>query len=122
MIPTITQNVIPRHRNFNSWQKGSISSATTALTLGIIVIVSIAALTFFYLGQVQSTAAQGTDIQALEEKLQQLHERQRELELEGARLRSIQAIEERAYKLNLVTVDQFAYLPAQLERVVTLAP
>lgn len=90
--------------------------------MGIVVITSIAFLSFFYLGQVQSTAAQGTDVHALEEQLQQLRERQRNLELEGAQLRSIQAIEDKAKKLNLITADQFAYLLGEPERIFTLAP
>lgn len=129
MIPTITQNVTPRYKRGSvSWpkkvnfsQRGSVNPTTTALILGIIVIFSVAWLSFFYLNQVQGTAAQDTDIQALEERLQQLRERQRALELEGARLRSLQAIEERAQKLNLVTTDQFAYLPEEPIPLVTLA-
>ncbi|MFH1353666.1 MAG: hypothetical protein ABIH36_00040 [bacterium] len=118
MTPTF-QNITPRH---SVSQRGSISPTTTALTLGIVVIASIAFLSFFYLGQVQSTAARGTDVQALEEQLQQLRERQRNLELEGAQLRSIQAIEEKAFKLNLIATDQFAYLAGEPERIFTLAP
>ncbi len=128
MIPTITQNVIPRSkrsslswRKINFSQRGSINPTTTALILGIIVIVSVAWLSLFYLDQVQGTAAQDTDIQTLEERLQQLRERQRALELEGARLRSLQAIEQRVQKLNLITTDQFTYLPEELAPVVTLA-
>lgn len=115
---------MPRHlakRGYHS-QRGSINPTTTVLTLGIIVITSIAFLSFFYLGQVQSTAAQGTDIQALEEQIQQLRERQRNLELEGAQLRSIQTIEDKAQKLNLITTDQFTYLFQEPERIFTLAP
>lgn len=128
MIPTITQNVIPRSKRssisrpgVNLAQRGSITPPTTALILGIIVIVSVAWLSFFYLNQVQGTAAQDTDIQTLEERLQQLRERQRALELEGARLRSLQAIEQRAQKLNLITTGQFAYLLEELDPIVTLA-
>ncbi len=102
-------------------QRGSISAAATALSLGLIAITSLAALAFFYLGQVQSTAAQGTDINELEGRLRELRERQRELELEGARLRSIQTIEEEAKKLNLTTADQFAYMSAPPKGAVTLA-
>lgn len=128
MIPTIIQSVIPRpKRNFVSRQKvnfaqrGSITPPTTALLLGIIVIFSVAWLSFFYLNQVQGTAAQDTDIQTLEDKLQQLRERQRALELAGARLRSLQTIEQRAQKLNLITTDQFAYLPEEPDPIITLA-
>lgn len=126
MTPTF-QNVTPRYNHYSiqrglAAQRGSINPTTTALTLGIVVIASIAFLSFFYLGQVRSTAAQGTDVQALEDQLQQLRERQRNLELEGAQLRSIQTIEEKAGQLNLVTTDQFAYLAAEPDRIFTLAP
>ena len=127
MIPTIAQNVIPRSKRnsiarpgVNLAQRGSITPPTT-LILGIIVIVSVAWLSLFYLDQVQDTAAQDTDIQTLEDKLQQLRERQRALELEGARLRSLQTIEQRAQKLNLIITNQFAYLPEELAPIVTLA-
>jgi len=88
-----------------------------SMTLGIVVILTVAALSFFYLGQVQNTAGQGSDIQRLEEHLLELRERQKALELEGARLRSLQTIEQNIPQLNLVASDQVTYLPQPGDRV-----
>lgn len=73
-------------------------------------LVGVALLGFFYLQQVLGTASQGTDIQNLESRVLELNKQQRVLELQGAELRSIQAVEERVKQLNLITVDRVAYL------------
>jgi len=80
-------------------------------------IVLLAVLGFVYLQQVVGTASQGADIQALETKIDDLQETQRQLELEGAELRSIQTVEDRVQELNLVESDQVAYLAPRVERV-----
>jgi len=131
MPANIPQHVIPRHRSnhlpswklqqLNSWtnrtrslssrlQAGSINSTTLTLALTILVIIFIAFLGFFYLGQVMGTAAQSTDIQDMEERIVELREKQRELELKGAELRSIQTVEQNINQLNLVGIDKVAYL------------
>lgn len=46
-----------------------------------------------------------------------LQERQKELELEGARLRSIQTVEQQVEKLNLVASEDVAYLAADTGKV-----
>src|SRR5687768_9378906 len=109
-MTSIQQHVVPRRRSFGSYkhasastfQRGSINSTTVSITLGIIVIMAVTTLSFFYLSQVQNTASQGSDIQALEERMAELRERQRSLELEGAELRSIRTIEKNIPDLNLV--------------------
>ena len=119
MTPTITQHVVPRRRPANPvrWQRGSISSTTITITLGITVILAVTFLSFFYLGQVQDTASRGSEIQNLEEHLTKLRERQRSLELESARLRSIQTIEKRVPELNLVATNHVTYIAQPHERV-----
>lgn len=84
---------------------------------GILALMLVGALGFFYLQQVVNTASQGTDIHHLESEITNLRERQRELELEGASLRSLQAVEDRVEKLNLVTTDQVSYLAPTRSRV-----
>lgn len=135
-----TQHIIKRHSTFsnkrwyctphggwhqsicnNKWERGSISSATITLGLGLTVILVVAGLSFFYLGQVLNTAAQGTDIHVIEERISALKERQHALELEGAHLRSIQAIEQKIPELNLVKTDNVSYLNQPTERVAVLA-
>jgi len=119
------QYVVPRRRSSISsqWQilsvsqRGSINPATTTISLGIFAIIAVALLSFFYLGQVQNTASRGTDIQSLEERIIELGEQQRALELEGAKLRSIKAIEERVPTFNLVTTDHVTYMNAPVDKV-----
>jgi|GEM_PF-4330445 hypothetical protein len=132
------QNVIPRnreknsgrsygqafrkHKNFNSskWQRGSINSTTLTLVFGLVIIGGVAVLGFFYLGQVLGTASQGSDIQRLEEKVVELKEQQTEVELEGARLRSIDTIEDRVKQLNLTTTSKVTFLEVTPDKVAAL--
>lgn len=134
---SIQQQVIPRHRaghsfalgrtragswrarrtggragqHFRLWgQQGSITHSTITVTVGLIALVGLSVLGFVYLQQVFGTASQGVDIHALEQEVDQLQERQRQLELEGAELRSIQAVEDRVHELNLVPSENVAYL------------
>jgi len=91
-------------------QRGSITQATLTLSVGLLALVAIAGLGFVYLHQVFGTASQGSEIHALEAQVDTLKETQRSLELEGAELRSIQAIENRINDLKLVESDSVAYL------------
>jgi hypothetical protein len=123
MTAKIQQQVVPRRRPALSYglpssrQRGSINSTTVSITLGIFVILAVTILSFLYLRQVQNTASQGSDIQALEERMVELRERQRSLELEGGELRSIRAIEKSVPELNLVAADHVSYLAQPGERV-----
>ena len=98
-------------------QRGSVTSSTVTVAFALISLVSVALLGFLYLSQVFGTASQGGDIQSLESQVVDLKERQRELELEGAELRSIQTVEERVEQLNLVATDSVAYLAPTSDRV-----
>lgn len=136
MTPNISQHVIPRRRPRsparNQWlavsrfrraaasgrwaaglparQRGSINSAALGVALGVIGIMAVAALSFVYLGQVLTTASQGTNVQDLEKSISELRQKQQQLELEGASLRSIQTVEQRVQQLNLTTADKVTYL------------
>lgn len=92
------------------------------LVFALLVLISVGMLGFFYLSQVFGTASQGSDIQELQGQLSDLKQRQGELELEGASLRSIQTIEEDIKELNLVSADQVAYLAPRLDRVALSTP
>lgn len=98
-------------------QRGSVTSSTVTVGFAIVSLVTVALLGFLYLSQVFGTASRGTNVQDLETQIVELKERQRELELEGAESRSIQAVEERVQQLNLTATDSVAYLPLQPERV-----
>lgn len=140
MTANISQHVIPRHRQSASvdagslpyyrvssarlqpglyWQQGTINPTAVTVALGLISIIAIATLSFVYLGQVLTTASQGTDIQNLENKITNLRQRQQELELEGAELRSIQAIEQQIQQLNLTVADKVTYLNLPSGKVAT---
>ena len=140
MKATISQHITKRHTSFsnkrwhctpngewhqnmrsNKWERGSISSTTITLGLSITVIIFVAGLSFLYLGQVLDTAEHGTDINDIEEHISELKERQHTLELEGANLRSIQAIEQKIPDLNLVKTDNVSYLNQVPERMAVLA-
>lgn len=91
-------------------QTGGITSATVTLTFGAIALALLTTLGFVYLQQVLNTASQGGDVQALESEIGTLKDRQRELELEGAKLRSLETVEGNVQKLNLVAADQVSFL------------
>lgn len=99
------------------WQQGSVENRTASVAFGVIALALVGLLGFFYLQQVVGTASQGTDVQSLETQIVELKEKQRQLELEGANLRSLQAVENRVNKLNLVPTDRVSYLAGQPDKV-----
>jgi hypothetical protein len=117
MTANIQQYVVSRRTNTRiatqrqfRWQRGSASPQTYTVVFGLLLFTLISCLGFFYLQQVLNTASQGSSIEALEEKLLELKSQQRNLELEGAQLRSIETIEERVKELNLVEAQEVVYL------------
>lgn len=122
---TITHTVASRRttspwgqrRPLRRFQQGSISPGTITLSLGLMALITVALLGFFYLQQVVRTASQGTDVHALESEIANLREQQRQLELDGASLRSLNTIEDHVQKLNLVTTDKVSYLAAPSDKV-----
>jgi len=138
MTPKIQQTITPRqHRNkpcrhqnkpsrqFRysprySWPNSSFGSATITLIFGLVIVAGVALLGFLYLGQVLNTASQGSDIQQLEEKIVELKEQQKEIELEGARLRSIDTIEEKVQQLNLINTTKVTFLGPTPDKVAAL--
>lgn len=103
-------------------QRGSVDHATLTMGLGFGGLLMIALLGFFYLQQVNHTADQGTDIQAMEAQITGLKTRQRALELEGATLRSLQIVEQRANRLNLRPTGQVHYLALKPPQVALVTP
>lgn len=103
-------------------QRGSVNHATITVAAGVLALVVVGMLGFFYLRQVVDTASQGGDIHELEAKLGELKERQRELELEGAQLRSLQTVEDKINDLNLVEAEHVSYLANEDDRLARNAP
>lgn len=138
MTANITQYVIPRHRRSLSGarlgyrgnarhlrgrlplQSGRITHTTITAAFGVSTLVMLAVLGFFYLQQVLHTASEGTDIHALESQLIDLKQQRRELELEGAQLRSLQTVEEHVQKLNLAPTGHVTYLAPAPDHVAAL--
>lgn len=128
MTANIPQFVIPRsrgpvragRRKLPS-QSGRITHTTVTAAFGVSTLVMLAVLGFFYLQQVLHTASQGTDVHALESHLIDLKQQQRELELEGAQLRSLQSVEDRVQKLNLAPTGPVSYLAPTPDHVAILA-
>ena len=124
MTPNISQHVLPRangskarHSTPRSLQRGSVDSATLTLGVTLIIIVTLGMLGLFYLQQVVHTADAGNDIRSLEGSIIDLKERQKTLELDGARLRSLKNVEDRAKEMNLVPADKVSYLAPVQDRV-----
>lgn len=137
MTAKISQHVVPRsaHRaraRYLSWrpvrsqrglraQRGNTTPTAIGATVGVSTLIVLAILGFMYLQQVLHTASQGTDIHALETKLIELKQQQRELELEGAQLRSLQTVENHIQRLNLVPTERVSYL-SETPEYVAVAP
>ena len=114
--PLISNNVAFRVTSIGR-QLGSIDHNTLTLSLGLLALISVAMLGFFYLQQVIGTASQGTDINTLENQISDLKQQQRQLEVQGAQLRSLKNIEGTVQKLNLVGTDKVSYLSATTDKV-----
>jgi len=137
MTPRIQQNITPRRhqglrvrRNWNiqftspasfAAQRGSVDHATVTVAFGLLALLLVGFLGFFYLQQVIGTASQGTDVHALEAQIVDLKEKQRQLELEGAELRSLRVVEDKVNELNLVATDRVSYLASSSDRVAALS-
>ena len=103
-------------------QAGAMTHSTITMSLGLIALITVSLLGFFYLQQVMGTASQGTDIHALETSIVDLKEKQKALELQGAELRSLKNIEGKVEKLNLVTIDKVAYINVPTDKVALSSP
>ncbi|MFH1668134.1 MAG: hypothetical protein ABH884_03910 [Candidatus Komeilibacteria bacterium] len=66
----------------------------------------------FYLVLVNSSATLGIEIASLQDQLLSAKEQNKRIELQIASLRSISRVEELASQLDMVAVDQYAYLAA----------
>lgn len=114
MTAKISQHVT---RRYSFPQRGSSTPTAIGATIGVTTLIVLTALGFMYLQQVLHTASQGSDVHALETQLIELKQQQRELELEGANLRSLQTVEDRIQRLNLVSTERVTYLATSPELV-----
>nr|PIY94048.1 MAG: hypothetical protein COY67_03200 [Candidatus Komeilibacteria bacterium CG_4_10_14_0_8_um_filter_37_78] len=76
-------------------------------------LIGCAMLSFiFYLVLVNSSATLGIEIASLQDQLLSAKEQNKKIELQIASLRSISRVEELASQLDMIAVDQYAYLTA----------
>ncbi len=118
MTANIPQTVVSRRRIVKAFaQRGSVNHATITVVFCCIALGIVSLLSFFYLQQVIDTASQGADIHALQAQVGSLKEQQRALELQGAEIRSLQNVQGRVQKLNLVQSNNMSYLTSQSDKV-----
>lgn len=132
MTAHITQQVVSRRRQqiasskkfFTSHfsERGSVNHGTVTIIFSCLAISIVSLLGFFYLQQVIGTASQGTDIHTLQAQIGSLKEQQRTLELQGAEIRSLQSVQDRVQKLNLVQSNRLSYLSPLPDQVALLQP
>lgn len=122
MTQTRQQIIMPRNstKKHSVQERGAIDRGTAVSMFGIVAVVLIGMFSFFYLQQVVHTASQGADISQLESQLSQLREQQKVLELDGARVRSLQNIQNQTGSMNLVPTDAVSYLAPSDGRVAVL--
>lgn len=79
---------------------------------GLIGIVVLLSLSLFYLSQTNQVTAKGYDISDLEQRKQSLAEEKERLEIEAARLQSIQQIQKDISNTDMVPVQKVNYIKA----------
>lgn len=132
MTAKISQQVVARRRitasssfdfsqTFSQFsQRGSVNHATVTVVFCCVALGIVTLLGFFYLQQVIDTASQGANIHTLQAQVSDLKEQQHALELQGAEIRSLQTVQDRVQKLNLVQSKNVSYLANTSDRVALL--
>ncbi|MDP2918300.1 MAG: cell division protein FtsL [bacterium] len=80
------------------------------VALCFVTILLLCLVSLFYLTQGNQVATKGYEIKDLENKLNNLKEENRKLELEAASLQSVRNVEEGAKKLNMVPIEKMSYV------------
>ncbi len=80
--------------------------------LGVMGIVVVLSLSLFYLSQTNQVTAKGYDITSLEKKKRELTDEKERLEIEAARLQSIQQIKKDISSTDMVPVQKINYVRA----------
>jgi len=127
MTAKIQQHVVPRRGvSSSSWrqprlfaQRGSVTQYTMAVTAGLLLLLSLGAVGFLYLQQVLNTASQGSEMSTLEQKIMDLKEQERTIELQGAQLRSLETVQKKVEDLHLVNTQTVSYLARVPQTVAT---
>jgi hypothetical protein len=80
------------------------------ITLGFFGIAIFLSLSLFYLSQTNEVTAKGYDISSLEKKKQALAEEKERLQIEAARLQSIQQIQQDISSTDMIPVEKVNYV------------
>jgi len=75
-----------------------------------LLLVAVIVSVFTYLITINSTATLGIEISGSQNQIDELHEQNRELQIQITNLRAISRVEDLANQLNMVEVDQYSYI------------
>lgn len=105
-----TRHTINLARVKEKKEKANKRSRLITLNLQAVIIGMVVLMGFTYLVQVNRVSTSGFEIQELEQRVKGLKKENSKLELEAARLESLNAIAERVQELNLVSTEKVDYL------------
>lgn len=91
----------------------------SAFLLGLFLLVLAVVGGFLYIRQITGTASSGYDFSSLERRSEELRAEESRLQLEAAELQSLQRIEERLPKLNLLPTGTITYTSPLLDGALT---
>lgn len=86
----------------------ALPARTTKINLLLIICTVIFGLAYFL--QINSLSTKGYEIRRLEQKIKSLELEQKHLEMQSSSLQSISRIQEQANKLNLVPINNVAFI------------
>lgn len=91
---------------------------TGPVFLAIATIILICLISFLFLFQVFQSSTEGYKISDLEKKVEELKEKNKQLEIEAAKLRSLEHIESLKDQLNMVETRNIVYVKEAARTVV----
>lgn len=80
------------------------------VSLGFFIIILVGALGLLYISQINSVAVAGYTIKETDKKIEELKRKNKELELELARLQSVNNIRNESQRLNMVELSQASFV------------
>lgn len=80
------------------------------VSLGFFIIILIGVFGLLYISQINSVAVAGYTIKEVDKKIEELQRKNKEIELELARLQSVTNIKNESQKLNMVELSQASFI------------
>lgn len=99
-------------KNFTGFERRrtiDVKKGAGPVSLKFITIAILAILTLLYFSVANSAATKGYSLKALEDERTKIEAQNERLEVEAARQKSIQAIQEKTKDLGMVPVDKVEY-------------